>query len=222
MASPVTAPSVAGEARTLEVMAAIRPRAITPEGREQRERILRAAIELFTSHGFRGASLDRVAEAVGISRQGVLHYFPSKAHLLLGVLELRDAETTAQGEARTREGDTFGENLLALVAHNQRESDLTRLYTVLAGESAAPEHPGNERFRERYRVVRAAMAEGVKEARGETGEIDPGIDDVTLATLLIAVMDGLQLQFLLDPESVDMVAPFAALLRLAGFSSDNS
>ncbi len=33
-------------------------------------------------------------------------------------------------------------------------------------------------------------------------------------------MDGLQLQFLLDPESVDMVAPFAALLRLAGFSPE--
>ncbi len=146
-------------------MAATRPRAITPEGREQRERILRAAIELFTAHGFRGASLDRVADAVGISRQGVLHYFPSKAHLLLGVLELRDEETTAQGAARARKGDTFAENLLALVAHNQSEPDLTRLCTVLAGESAAPEHPGHARFQARYRLVREMMAGGIKEAR---------------------------------------------------------
>ena len=93
---------------------------------------------------------------------------------------------------------------------------------MLAGESAAPEHPGNERFRERYRLVREGMTGGVREARGETGELDPGIDDTTLATLLIAVMDGLQLQFLLDPESVDMVAPFAALLRLAGLSPETA
>ena len=77
---------------------ATRPRSTTPEGREQRERILRAALELFTAHGFRGASLDAVAAAVGISRQGVLHYFPSKTKLLLGVLELRDQETIARCE----------------------------------------------------------------------------------------------------------------------------
>src|SRR3954462_2443225 len=115
-------------------------RAITPEGREQRERILRAAIELFTAHGFRGASLDRVAAAVGISRQGVLHYFPSKTHLLLGVLDLRDEESAAQAGERAEEGTSFSANLLALVQHNQRNPDMTRLFTVLAGESAAPEH----------------------------------------------------------------------------------
>ena len=56
----------------------------------------------FTAHGFRGASLDAVAAAVGISRQGVLHYFPSKTNLLLGVLELRDEESIARAEERAR------------------------------------------------------------------------------------------------------------------------
>ena len=35
----------------------------------------------------------------------------------------------------------------------------------------------------------------------------PTLDDAIVATLLAAVMDGLQLQFLLDPEAVDMVEP---------------
>jgi AcrR family transcriptional regulator len=195
--------------RTLERMPA---RAVTPEGREQRERILRAAIELFTAHGFRGASLDRVAAAVGISRQGVLHYFPSKTHLLLGVLDLRDEETAAQAGERAEEGTSFGANLLALVEHNQRNPDMTRLFTVLAGESAAPEHPGNERFRERYRMVRDGLAQGVR----ESGEFDPSLDDTVVATLIAAVMDGLQLQFLLEPGAVDMVEPMRKLLELLG------
>src|SRR5690348_501006 len=135
-------------------------RATTPEGAVQRERILRAAMELFTAGGFRGASLDRVAAAVGISRQGVLHYFPSKTHLLLGVLELRDAETRARGEAHPE--DDLREGLLRAVADNQRSPDLTRLYTVLLAESVAPEHLGHEHFRERYRTVRAVLGDAVR------------------------------------------------------------
>jgi AcrR family transcriptional regulator len=195
-------------------MAATRPRTTTPEGREQRERILRAAIDLFTASGFRGASLDRVAAAVGISRQGVLHYFPSKTHLLLGVLELRDQESAAQVEAYAREDNrSLTDALRGVVEHNQRSPDLTRLYTVLAAESVAPEHPGHAHFQERYRIVRAIMADSVREAQ-ETGRVRADVDPAHLATLLLAVMDGLQLQFLLDPETVDMVAPFTALLEL--------
>ncbi|WP_037496661.1 TetR/AcrR family transcriptional regulator [Solirubrobacter soli] len=192
-------------------MAATRPRTTTPEGREQRERILRAALRLFTAQGFRGASLDAVAAEVGISRQGVLHYFPSKTLLLLGVLDLRDETSIARAEER-HETD-FADGLIGVVADNQREPDLVRLYTVLAAESVAPEHPGHDHFQERYRGVRAALAHGIDEAQ-QAGELDAGIDAVHLATLLTAVMDGLQLQFLLDPESVDMVEPLTALLTL--------
>ena len=97
--------------------------------------------------------------------------------------------------------------------HNQREPDLTRLFTVLAAESVAPEHPGHEHFLERYRTVRSAMAHAIREAQ-EAGELDPGIDALDVAILLIAVMDGLQMQYLLDPETVDMVEPMARFLDL--------
>jgi AcrR family transcriptional regulator len=193
-------------------MAATRPRSTTPEGREQRDRILRAALGLFTAHGFRGASLDAVAAEVGISRQGVLHYFPSKTHLLLGVLDLRDELTMARAEQRPRD-TSLADGLIAVVEENQREPDLTRLYTVLAAEGVAPEHPGHERFQERYRNVRGALAHAVEEDQ-RAGRLNTAIDPVDLATLLTAVMDGLQLQFLLDPESVDMVEPLRALFAL--------
>jgi len=185
-------------------------RATTPEGLLQRERILRAALELFPVHGFRGTSLDRVAAAVGISRQGVLHYFPSKTHLLLGVLELRDEQTAASAESRS---GPLLQSLLGVVAENQRDSDLTRLYTVLSAESVAPEHTGHAHFQARYRMVREVMTEAVLEAR-EAGDVREDLDPGYIAVLIAAVMDGLQQQFLLEPEAVDMVAVFKTFLQL--------
>jgi len=189
-------------------MAALRT---TPEGHAQRERILRAAMELFAARGYRGASLEAVAQAVGITRQGVLHYFPSKVHLLLGVLDLRDQDDAARIEAQAEEFDGFADGLLEVVRHNQSAPALPRLYAVLSAESVDPEHPGHERFRERYETIRAALALGIAEAQ-EAGELTDRIAPDRLATLLAAVMDGLQLQFLLDPEAVDMVGPLADLL----------
>jgi hypothetical protein len=127
------------------------------------------------------------------------------------VLDLRDENTLERAEAR---GATdLADGLIGVVADNQREPDLVRLFTVLAAESVAPEHPGHERFQERYRSVRAVLTQAVDEAQ-QAGDLATGIDPAHLATLLTAVMDGLQLQFLLDPESVDMVEPLTALFTL--------
>jgi AcrR family transcriptional regulator len=185
----------------------------TPEGLAQRERILRAATELFAARGYRGASLEAVAQEVGLTRQGVLHHFPSKVHLLLGVLDLRDQDDAARIEAQAVSRLTDG--VLEAVRHNQQAPALARLFTVLSAESVDPEHPGHERFRERYETIRAALAHAVVEAQA-AGELTDAIAPDRLATLLVAVMDGLQLQFLLDPEAVDMVGPLADLLAALG------
>ena len=44
-----------------------------------RELILDAALEVFSAHGFRGATLDQSAEVAGLSKPNLLYYFPSKA-----------------------------------------------------------------------------------------------------------------------------------------------
>src|SRR4051812_9844808 len=188
-----------------------------PAGDEKRERILGAALELFAAHGFRGTSLDAVAAAVGITRQGVLYYFPTKTHLLLGVLDLRDQEERARAE----EGDhstAFVAGLLASVRHNQQAPELPRLRTVLAADSVHPDHPGHEYFRERYRQVRTVLAYAIKGAQ-ETEQLTPALAPPRLAPVLAATMDGLQLQYLLDPDSVDMVEPLADLLALLADTS---
>ncbi|GAA6179627.1 MULTISPECIES: TetR family transcriptional regulator C-terminal domain-containing protein [unclassified Shimia] len=43
-----------------------------------RKRILDAALEVFSSHGFRGATLDLIAEEAGLSKPNILYYFDGK------------------------------------------------------------------------------------------------------------------------------------------------
>ena len=42
------------------------------------ETILEAALEVFSQHGFRGATLDQIAEVAGLSKPNLLYYFASK------------------------------------------------------------------------------------------------------------------------------------------------
>ena len=55
-------------------------------------------------HGFRSVSLASLAPVVGITEQGVMHYFPTKVHLLLGVLERRDERDTQRFTAIAQQG----------------------------------------------------------------------------------------------------------------------
>ena len=45
---------------------------------ENEERILRAALEVFSTHGFRGATIDQIADAAGMSKPNLLYYFRTK------------------------------------------------------------------------------------------------------------------------------------------------
>src|SRR5436190_23494899 len=60
--------------------------------REKQDLILEAALNVFSLHGFRGATIDQIAEAAGMSKPNLLYYFPSKEamhrQLLTGMLDL--------------------------------------------------------------------------------------------------------------------------------------
>ena len=46
--------------------------------KEKRETILQAALEVFSTHGFRGSTIDQIADAAGMSKPNLLYYFRSK------------------------------------------------------------------------------------------------------------------------------------------------
>lgn len=66
-------------------------RAPTRIQRRNRAAILEAALDVFSAEGFRGATVDEIAAAAGLSKPNLLYYFPSKeamhTELLAGLLD---------------------------------------------------------------------------------------------------------------------------------------
>jgi len=187
------------------------------KGRERREEILRVAGELFADRGYRGTSLTQIAQRAGLTDAGLLHHFPSKQSLLLAVLERRDEADGA--EVRRAVGDTRTpiEALVELCRRNAETPQLVQLFTVMAAESLDERHPGHQAFVERYRARRRGTAQLLADAQ-RAGLVDPGLDPDRLAAQVLAMFDGLQLQWLRDPDAVDMVGlldEFLARLRPA-------
>ena len=53
---------------------------------KNRETILNAGLEVFSTHGFRGATLDQIADVAGLSKPNLLYYFASKEAIHVEVL----------------------------------------------------------------------------------------------------------------------------------------
>lgn len=73
--------------------------------RPTRDRILDAALDLFGSRGVDAVSLDEIAREVGVRKQTVLYWFPSKDVLVDGVLEAVAAELVVVIDAAIRSAD---------------------------------------------------------------------------------------------------------------------
>ena len=89
---------------------------------KNREVILDAALEVFSLHGFRGATLDQIAEVAGLSKPNLLYYFASKelVHqaLLTGLLDTWLDPLRAMNPA--------GEPMREITAYMRRKLDLAR------------------------------------------------------------------------------------------------
>jgi AcrR family transcriptional regulator len=192
-----------------------RPVSEYPEGARRKAAIIRVATELFALNGYRDASLASVANAAGLTQPGLLHHFPSKPELLLAVLrdrELRDKALVA--DAIREFPDDVVHLLEALVAHNSTVRNDTLLHTVISAEATSPSHPAHGFIVARYVRVRNALRRSI--AKSSPAQLTDE-QTLALATISMAVMDGLQVQWLLDPE-IDLVANFkvfGGLLRQA-------
>ncbi|WP_406215500.1 TetR/AcrR family transcriptional regulator [Streptomyces canus] len=179
---------------------------------ERRAEIVRAALEVIAERGYRGASLAAVAERVGLTQQGLLHHFPTKDALLVAVLEERDKwDAVPTGSWRV-------DLLASLVEYNAMRPGIIQTFSALLGESVTEGHPAREYFTDRYTRVRASMTVALRAEYGD--RLPNGLSPERTAPLLVAVMDGLQYQWLLDPESVDMPGAFRDFLRLLGETAE--
>ena len=164
-------------------------------------------MDVFGKHGFRGGTLQQVAGRVGGTPGAILKLFGSKENLLIAVLQHWGAVTSALVGVDNR-GYARLEGFKRLMSYHREHVGLLQLYTKMAAEATTPEHPAHEFMVDRYRTtlddMRALFADGT--AQGHFREMTPAEIDHE-AKLLLATMDGLEIQFLLDP-GTDLVSTF--------------
>jgi AcrR family transcriptional regulator len=164
----------------------------------RRATIIDAARESFVEHGYEEASLRDIARRAGISLPGLLHHFDTKAHLLNEVLRERDVAGRARSGELRAAGRSVGDAVAQLETERQHDPQLMRLWAMLAPAASRPDHPAHEYFVERYRRIRSEVAANLRDAPSAS-DLPNGIDPDTAAAIIVAVIEGLQVQWLLDP-----------------------
>lgn len=98
------------------------PKPVTRIQREKQDAILEAALDVFSLRGYRGATIDQIAEAAGMSKPNLLYYFPSKEdihrRLLAGLLDL--------WLAPLRELDAAGDPMTEIRSYIRRKIEMAR------------------------------------------------------------------------------------------------
>jgi AcrR family transcriptional regulator len=186
-----------------------------PKGERRRAQIIQAAFQAFGAIGYRNASMLQLAADCGVSRAGLLHHFPTKESLLQAVLAQRELQDDAEffpGDAATRDGLAFFASMVRLVAHNQANPGIVNLFAVLSAEASDPSHPAHAYFVTRYERTRTAMQRAIDDLAARD-LLREHVDPADAAIDLIALMDGLQIQWLLAPDRVDMPVRLRARLR---------
>jgi TetR/AcrR family transcriptional regulator len=111
-------------AGTTKPAAGKRPRAQTRIQREKQEVILEAALDVFSREGFRGATIDQIAEAAGMSKPNLLYYFPRKEEIYSRLMsEMLDIWLQP-----LREIDSVGDPVSELRSYIRRKIEMSRDY----------------------------------------------------------------------------------------------
>jgi AcrR family transcriptional regulator len=182
-----------------------------PKGVRRRQQILDGAIALLAQRGVDRASLRTIGEAIGMSHAALRHYFSSRDELLVEAYRTHEARAAVDAPAT----DESAVGLIVEAARRNRSiPGLVELYATLTTDALQEQHAVTREFvRERFRSLRADLAARIESGQ-RAGRVAPDIDPLDAAALVIAASDGLQIQWLLEPNAVDVGRSLTILERL--------
>lgn len=197
-----------------------RPRRRGPYAKtaERRQQIIDEAYRAFATRGYHGSSLREIASAAGIGLSTLQHHFAGKEELLVAVLARRDElggdPDAIGGEERTPFTDLpFADGISAQAERNERVPGLIALYSVLAAEAADAAHPAHDYFLGRYETMRGAYRDEFS-ALAAAGRLRDGVDPALAAATVVALWEGIQLQWLYAPERIRAAEALRGYLEL--------
>lgn len=169
------------------------PYASTPARRAE---IVRAASASFAEHGYERASLRDIAARANVTHAALLRHFATKDDLLLAALAQRDAddEELARGiiESKVPREQVLSSVLQEEFAH----PDQLRNWLAITIAATNPDHPAHDFFIARRERMRGHFTSSRLATEQDSEELSA--DDKV--TMVMAMMDGLRIQSLLDPE----------------------
>ncbi|MEN9955200.1 MAG: hypothetical protein RLY34_7 [Actinomycetota bacterium] len=188
-----------------------RPKGDSSVTEARKQDILKAAFEVFSKNGYRGGSLSQVSEIVGITEAGILHHFRTKANLLIEVLSYRDELAGEISGVTESSGLEFVNGWLNLVDYNISIPGMVELYCIVSAEATAADHPAHRYFQERYEYVINVTTKSMQKIHDD-GYMRKNLDPADLGRAIVALSDGLQIQWLLD-RKWDMIDEHKAFFR---------
>lgn len=185
---------------------------------ERRREIVDAAVRLIGEKGYYGTSLREIADAVGMSQPGLLHYAGTKEGLLsMLVTDAYDATGTINDFIATGLPGSDPDNLFFpaylryLVRHNAQRVELMRLYMILETEAFSPDHPLHEYFDDRPNRTWHYYSSYQWRIPPQMGQWSESMRPVVRQC--IEAMDGVQLRFMRRPP-IDLVDEWITFERM--------
>jgi AcrR family transcriptional regulator len=162
----------------------------------QRESIRRAARRVFARRGVEAVGLVHVARAARIGRASIYHYYPDKAALVRDLVrDLLAAEERLFSEAlRSSKGSPL-ERIETLAA---RLTDLFAEWAALGKMLLDLWATSGAMFKPFFRRIRSNLARLIADGQRD-GETDGTVEPLEAATAVIAIIDGMLLQMIVDP-----------------------
>lgn len=171
-----------------------RPTSRTERQAETRERLLHAAMEVFSTKGFHRASIDAIARQAGFTKGAVYANFASKDDLFLAVVDWRTE--VAFGDQPGPSGDQpESSNPLSSPELFEMNWATLSLEVILYAVRESPEL--HRELAQRYQQIDRRAAAELRRAGGVASEAAP-----TTALVRSALHEGLMLRRLIDPDHI--------------------
>lgn len=178
---------------------------------ERLDQIVQAAVKIINVRGFNGMSLQAVADEVGITQAGVLHYVGNKQGLLVEVIQhyyKRSSNTNDYLMLFTKGGTFEGqlpkipEYLRLIVAENYNQPELVMLFQTLNTEAMSPDSPMHDYFNDYSR-------DATHPSMIPAWSVPDGVDAEETLSCALAAMYGLEGRWLARPDEVDYKSEWA-------------
>lgn len=179
--------------------------------------IVDAAVRVLARQGYARTSLMDIANEVGMSKGAVHYHFPTKEALMAQVLQTAcDAVAMRTREAWTKGGnpaDALRSSMRELWSVRAQLSDEAKVVADLLAQSLH-DHSLRAPLAEYYRFAGAQVEQHLREHLESLG-LQPKVEYTKIPRLLHAMLDGLMLQKIVDPEAIQEEFVLEALETMA-------